>query len=173
MNSDLVGTIANVSLALSLIVAVVFGISQVRVAARDRRERLTLETLRAFSTREFAELLGYIEMHEMPKSRRDLRALPLDQQIMFIQFTMQMENLGILVAEGMIDLDIVDKTLGSFVSSTWEKLKPWAISIREEDAEPFMSEYFQWLAETVDARMRANPRRPYHEAHPPRASGRG
>lgn len=170
MSSDLITMLANLALTLSLIVAVIFGISQARAAARDRRERLTLETLRTFETREFSELIQYIDTHEMPANRRALRELPLKEQVMFIQFAMQMEDLGILVAENMIDVDLVDKTLGSFVSSAWGKYRSMTLSTRAEDREPFMSEYFQWLAETIDARMQANPRKPYYETHPPKSS---
>lgn len=166
MSADLIGTIANISLALSLIVGLIFGISQARAAARDRRERLTLETLTFFSSRDFAELIQYIDTHDMPRTRTELRALPAAEQAMFIQFSMLMENLGILVAEKMVNLDLVDETLGSFVVTTWAKLKPMAVSTRQEDNEPFMSEYFQWLAETIDARIKANPRPPAYQALP-------
>ena len=162
--SELIGLLANIALTLSQIVAVIFGIAQARQAARDRRERLTLETLRTFETREFAELIQYIDTHELPATRNALRALPANEQVMFIQFSMQMEDLGIQVAEDMINVDLVDKTLGSFVSASWVKYKPMSVSTRAEDGEPFLNEYFQWLAETIDARMSTTPRKPYYEA---------
>ena len=165
MPYDLIGMIANISLALSLIVGLVFGITQVRAAARDRRERLTLDALHSYESREFAELMQYISTHEMPKTKAELFALPDRDQIMFIQWSQQMEHLGILVAEKIIDIDLVDKTLGSYVSTTWQKYKPMAESLRAEDREPFFNEYFQWLAEVIDERMRANPRKPYYESH--------
>lgn len=168
MNAELIGIIANISLALSLIVALVFGISQVRAAGRDRRERLTLETLSYFGSREFAELLQYIDTHELPRTRNELRALPASEQVIIIQFTMSIENLGILVAEKMVDLDLVDETLGSFVVTSWVKFRPMSLSTRAEDREPFMSEYFQWLAETIGARIKANPRPPAYERLPRR-----
>lgn len=161
--------IANISLALGLIAAIVFGIVEVQTSRRERREHLTLEQLRTFESREFAELLQFVETHTLPSSRAELRALPVNEQIMFTQMSQQMEDLGILVAEKMIDLDLVDKTLGSFVSTTWQKFKPMAVNSRREDKEPFFNEYFQWLAETIDERMRANPRKPFHEANPPTA----
>lgn len=170
MNYELIGVIANISLALSLIVALIFGIMEARSSDRERREALTLETLRTFETREFAELLQYVETHAMPKSRAELRALPPNEQVMFIQFSQQMENLGILVAERMIDIDLVDKTLGSFVSTTWRKIKPMAEQTRAEDREPFFSEYFQWLAELIDERLKTFPRQAFHEAHPRRSA---
>src|SRR5438552_9571609 len=104
MTSELIALIANLALTLSFVVGVIFGIAQVRVAARDRRERLTLETLRNFQTREFAELIQYITTRDMPTSREGLRALPVNEQAIFIQFGQQMESLGMLVAEGLINI---------------------------------------------------------------------
>jgi len=165
MTNEIIALIANVSLALSFIVALVFGITQVKAAARDRRERLTLETLRNFQTREFAELINFIISHDMPSSREELRALPVNDQISFIQFGQEMESLGILVAERLINMDLVDETLGSFVTSSWEKYKATIEDIREKNPDPFLAEYFQWLAERIDERMRDNPRKPYYQTH--------
>jgi len=166
MNFELIGVIANISLALSLIVALIFGLIEVRSAGRDRRERLTLEALRTFESRDFAEVLQYIDTREMPKTRAELRALPAKEQVMFIQFSQQMEDLGILVSERMINVDLVDKTLGSFVTTSWKKYKPIAVSSRAEDKEPYFAEYYQWLAELIDERMKRSPRPPFYEAHP-------
>jgi hypothetical protein len=142
-------------------VGLVFGIEQVKAAARDRRERLTLETLRNFQTREFAELIHSITSHNMPTSRKEMEALPHNEQITFIQLAQQMESLGILVAEGLIDLDLVDKTLGSFVVTAWGKYKTMFLSMRASD--PFLGEYFQWLAERIDERLKENPRKPFYK----------
>ena len=72
-----------------------------------------------------------------------------------------MEMLGILVAEKLIDMDLVDKTLGSFVSASWEKYEGMTLNLRKTD--PFLNEYFQWLAEKISDRMFRNPRKPFHE----------
>jgi len=164
--AELITVIANIALALTLVVGVVFGIAQVRAAARDRRERLTLETLSQFQTREFAELMNYIIVNEMPKSLEDLRARPAQEQTMFIQFAQQMESLGLLVAEHLINIDLVDKTLGSLVITSWEKYKLMFGDMRENQGDPFAGEYFQWLAEQLDQRMRTNPRKPFYQTGP-------
>ena len=163
MTNEIIAVIANLALALSLIVAVVFGIAQVKAAARDRKERLTLDTLRNFQTREFAELIQYIISHDMPTNRKGLQALPIQEQVIFIQFGQQMESLGLLVAEKLINIDLVDKTLGSFVTTSWEKYKKMFIDMRVNQPDPFLGEYFQWLAESIDKRMKENPRKPFHE----------
>jgi hypothetical protein len=163
MTSETITVLANLALTLSLIVAVVFGIAQVRSAARDRKERLTLDVLRNFQSREFAELISFITTHTVPTSRDELRKLPEAEQVMFIQFAQQMESLGMLVAERLINLDLVDKTLGSFVTSSWERSKKLFIELRKSSNDPFLSEYFQWLAEAIEKRMKENPRKPFHE----------
>lgn len=56
MKNETITNIANLALTLSFIVALIFGIAQVKAAKRDRRERLTLEMLRQFQTRDFVEL---------------------------------------------------------------------------------------------------------------------
>src|SRR4030095_1403009 len=104
--TEIVTVIANLALTLSFIIALIFGIAQVRTAARDRGERLTLEALRTFQTREFAELLYFISNHDMPANRKEMNELPANEQIMLIQFGQEMESLGILVAERLINIDL-------------------------------------------------------------------
>ena len=140
MTTDTIALIANVALALSFVVGLVFGISQVQSAARDRRERLTLETIRNFQSREFAELLYYLTSHDTPKTREEFVTLPETEQVLLIQFSQTMEHLGILVADRLIDIDLVDKTLGSFVTTTWEKYKPMFLEIRIKTNDPFLAE---------------------------------
>lgn len=161
--NELITLVANLALTLSFIVALVFGIAQVRTAASDRRERLTLEALRNFQTREFAELALYVNTHEMPASAKEMVQMPANEQAMIFQYGQEMESLGIMVAEGFINLDLVDKTLGSFVMTTWEKYRPLYTDIREKQPDPFMGEYFQWLAERINERMRDQPREPFYK----------
>ena len=162
MNSETITLIANIALAVSAVIALVFGIVQVRSAARDRQERLTLEALRNFNTREFSELMNYVTAHDIPATHEKWQKLPAAEGIMITQFAQEMESLGLLVAERLINIDLVDKTIGSLVSVTWEKYKPMIQDSREKRPDPFLSEYFQWLAERIDERMRNAPRKPFY-----------
>jgi hypothetical protein len=74
-----------------------------------------------------------------------------------------MESLGLLVAERIINIVLVDKTLGSLVITAWDKYKAVIQDMREKQPDPFLGEYFQWLAEQIDKRMRENPRKPFFE----------
>jgi hypothetical protein len=162
--NDFIGLIANVSLSLSFVVALVFGIAQVRVAARDRRERLGLEALRNFQSREFAELLYHITMSKMPKTYAELQVLSEHEQVMFIQLSQQMEMLGLQVAGKLIDISLVDRTLGSFVVTAWEKYKVLFEDMRAAIPDPYLGEYFQSLAERIQKEMKENPREPFYKS---------
>src|SRR3984885_5951674 len=160
--SELIANIANIALALSFVVALVFGIQQVRAAARDRREGLALDTLRGFQTHEFSTLIHYITTHDMPKNMEELRKLPHKDQIEFVEFGQQMESLGILVAGDFVSLGLVEKTLGSLVTSSWDKYKISYGDMRETLPDPYLGEYFQWLAERLEKQMREHPRKPFY-----------
>jgi hypothetical protein len=163
VTSELIPLLANVALTLSFIAALIFGIAEVRLAARDRRERFNLETLRTFQTREFAQLIQYILSHDFPTTYKGFQAQPAQDQTCYIQFAQEMESMGILVAEKFIDIDLLDKTLGVFVTNAWEKYKPMYSDMREKLPDPFLGEYFQWLAERIEERMRDNPRKPFNK----------
>ncbi len=160
---DTISLVANLALTLSLIVGVIFGIAQVRAASRDRRERLTLESLRHFQTREFSELMYFIIYQSFPSNQKEFRKRPAKEQVFYLHFAQEMESLGILVAERLIDIDLVDKTLGSFVATAWAKYKSMFSDIRQRQSDPFLGEYFQWLAERIDERLRERPRRPFYD----------
>jgi hypothetical protein len=159
--SDPISLIANISLALTFLAGLIFGIIQTKQAGRDRRERLTLETLRAFQTREFVELMHFVGSDRFPKNYEAFRTLTGTDFEMLLQFSQQMESLGILVADGLVDIDLVDKTLGTYVTTTWNKYKVFMVPARERD--PYLSEYFQWLAERMEERQKATPRVPFYK----------
>ena len=80
----------------------------------------------------------------MPDNRAELIKLPDSEQVKFMQLAQEMESLGILVAEKYIDIDLVDKTLGSFVSTTWNRYAKVFADMRATIPDPFLGEYFQW-----------------------------
>lgn len=158
--TDIIAISANVALTLTFVAGLIFGIVQVKAAERDRREGLTIEILRAFQTREFAEFINFFRKGKLPQNQRELDAMAEHEQVMYMQFSQQMESLGILVAENIIDLDLVDKTLGDFVAMAWKKYEARFTEARKND--PFLGEYFQWLAERTVERSKESPREPFY-----------
>lgn len=163
MSTEFLAMLANIALTLSLIVAIVFGLAQVKAEKRNRREKLTIDALQNFQSREFAELILFVTTTEYPDTIEKWILWPKEDRVRFIQITQQMESLGILLADGVINFNLVDKTLGSFVISIWEKCKPLVLEMREKNPDPYLAEYFQWMAEQIDKRMKANPRKPFFQ----------
>jgi len=157
---DLITLLANLALTLTFVVGLIFGVVQIKAADRDRREGFTVEILRAFQTREFAEFLNFFRKGRFPQLQGDMDLLSEKEQVMYLQFSQQMESLGILVAENIIDLDLVDKTLGDFVATAWKKYETRFTEIRKND--PFLGEYFQWLAERTAEYSKNSPREPFY-----------
>ena len=164
MSTEFIAMLANVALTLSLIVAIVFGLAQIKAAKRDRRERLTVDALANFQSKEFAELIHFITTTEFPKTQEGWDAWSKDDRVHFIQLMQQMESLGILLGDAVIDFNLVDKTLGSFVTSSWLKSKPIVLQLREQSNDPYLAEYFQWMAELIEKRMKESPRKPFFQA---------
>ena len=69
-----------------------------------------------------------------------------------------MEAPDILVADRLIEIDLVDKTMGSFVTTAWQKYKVIFEEIRAKHSDPFLGEQFQWLAEYINNRTQKHPR---------------
>jgi len=150
--------IGNGAIALSFLAAVVFGISQVRAANRDRRERLTVATVQAMQTRSMAEHFQRLGSIELPSTFDGVNSLPPDEQVSIIHYAQQMEMLGLMVYDGMLELDLVERTLGDDVALSWEKYKSFTYDRRRDD--PYLNEYFEWLADRLARYMQANPRAP-------------
>jgi hypothetical protein len=164
MSTEFIAMLANVALTLSLIVAIVFGVAQIKAAKRDRRERLTIDALENFQSKEFAELIHFITTTDFPEKFENWQAWQKDDRVRLIQIMQQMESIGILLGDGVINFDLVDKTLGSFVTTTWEKCKPLVLDLRQQTNDPYLAEYFQWMAEQIDKRMNENPRKPFFQS---------
>lgn len=160
---ELATIVGNLAIALSVVVAVVVGIAQARAAARDRKDRLAMEAIRSFQTREFAEHMHHLRIAEPPRTAQEFYALPSAEQVTFIQFAQQVEMLGLQVAEGAIDLDLVERTLGDFIGSAWGKYEAALRDLRRTIPDPYLGEYFEWLAFRLQQHMRERPRVPMHE----------
>ena len=157
---NIVTLVSDVSLTLTLIVTAIFGIAELRASERERRERFALDYLATFQSRDFAELLQYVTSKGIPTTVKDLRELPENEQVIFIQLSQQMESLGLLVASKLISIGLIDRTLGSYVTLTWKKYETLFKVIREHD--PYQGEYFQWLSDQLEKNQRDNPRQPFY-----------
>lgn len=159
-------TLANLAEIIGVtivVVGLVFAVIQTRQFRQQRREMAAIEVFRFFGSPRFAEAYGTILRMPEGMQPADIRAeLPdLERSAMLIGTTM--ENIGVMTYQRIVPYAIVNNLIGSSAAVLWRKLEPWVEGLRSEIGEPYAFEWFQWLAERLEADD-GDPR-PAYEAH--------
>lgn len=146
---------------LSVLVAAVFAIFQMRAAAKERHTQLIIELNPALKIgvddmseclptvwgREYEDYGDYVQKYGDPFADRS-----------FYVITEYYNGLGFLLHRGLIDLDEIDYLLSGTVSGTWEKVRPLVENLRIERNVPGLAEWFEYLNERLHEReQRWNP----------------
>ena len=159
MTSDILSYIASfVNLtyltAYALIVALVFNILTLRHNERIRREQATLEHLRDFQSESFAKMDALFRKLPNNLLPNELVKLDLDLQVALQFIGRHLESLGIAVSLGVLDIKVVERTLGNNVVLYWEKIKPFAAEMRKDPRSSDFAKWTEWLSDTLASRQK-------------------
>jgi hypothetical protein len=144
------GAAANIATAIAVIVAVVFGLTEVRRGARDRRDRAAVEIVRAVQTQDTFRAVGKVLNLPDDAEPEDIRRDPeLLDAAMLVYFACEM--FGSIVFERVVDLHTLDRMVGGWVRASWVRLRRWVESERVQDRNPNVGEWWQWLYEQLEA----------------------
>jgi hypothetical protein len=144
------GTAANLATTVAVVVAVVFGIAELRRVARERRDAAAVEIVRAAQTPEIIRAVGRILKLPDDADPQVIRSDPaLLEAAMAVYFACEMW--GSIVFEGVIDLHMLDRMVGGWVRSTWVRLRRWIAAERIENRNANVGEWWQWLYERFEA----------------------
>lgn len=151
MPADL-GELANLATALTLVVALAFGIGQLRQQDRTGHEA-TMAVLSQLHSGDYNRALRLVL--ELPKDFAvDLAPLPPEQREAVYRIDQQRENLGVSVATGVLDVDTVRAAFAPGVLALWRRLEPYVQAQRRHH--PGFGRHFEALA----AQMGEAPRGP-------------
>ena len=64
------------------------------------------------------------------------------------------ETVGHLVYREIMPIELVEELLGGIGVHLWRRLRPWVESMRVEQNQPLLMEWFQWLVERLEERKR-------------------
>jgi hypothetical protein len=143
-------TVANVATSVAVIVAVVFGLTELRRGARDRRDRAAVEVVRSVQTQESFRAVGRILNLPDDADPELIRSDPaMFEAAMLVYFACEM--LGSIVFERVVELHTLDRMVGGWVRATWVRLRRWIESERKEDRNANVGEWWQWLYEQLEA----------------------
>jgi len=140
---------------IAVVVAIFFGIAQIRQFKQQRLDAAAVEIMRSLQDREFTHAFRLIYSLEKGVSAVCLRDLGLEYEDAAITIGTRFETMGLLVFNQSIPFQLVEQQIGGAVVLLWDKLKPWAEDYRAEQKHPLLFEWFQWLAQQLRQRGRS------------------
>lgn len=158
-------TIANVAQAIAVVVAVVFGIHQVRSLSAARRRDAAFALMQSLQTPQM--LRGILLLDKLPDglSFADINGMPETEAEAIVGLLGVWESLGILVYQREVSIDVVDDFYSGTIRQSWRKLRRYVEELRRETERDTRWEWFQWLAERMEEREATSPPVPAHVAH--------
>lgn len=150
-------TLANLAQVVGVVAvmaAIGFGVAQIRQYRQQRRDAVAVELMRSIQDAEFTRSLRLLLSLPVDVSVEGLRARGDACEDAALALGAKYETLGYLVYRGIMPLELVEELVGGVGVHLWARLKPWALALREEQGQPLLFEWYQWLAETMDRRGR-------------------
>jgi hypothetical protein len=143
-------TVVDILALLTLMSAVIFGILEVRRAARARREKAAMELVMSVGIRpeHVLALQTILELPEGASAQRVLKKAELKRAA--DQLINQFEYFGAIVFQRMVPLHTLDLLIGGVVRASWKRLKNYVEYQRKELRLKNQGEWFQWLVERLE-----------------------
>jgi hypothetical protein len=143
-------TLLNLVQTAAIVIGFLFGFRELGELRKSRELDATLK------------LVDVIESHSVGMGMGQLMTLPanlsaeeLEQRLGSDSYLMSLattcETLGLLVHRREVNFDAVDELFGGTVVAAWARLSPYILKMRERNRAPEMFEWFQWLAERLQA----------------------
>ena len=154
MDLNSVSQMAQILSGIAVVVAIVFGVAQVRQFQRQRLDSAAVELMRSLQDREFTNAFRLI--FPLPKGlpAAEFGALGPEYEDAAICIAVRLETMGLLVYQESIPLHLVEEIIGGTAVLFWTKLRPWVEEHRAEQKHQLLFEWFQWLAERLVERGR-------------------
>ncbi len=147
-------TVANIATALTVLIAVVFGLIEMRRARKEREERAAFVAVQAILTPAWIRSMTVVQAMADGTTPSQIEGNPrLFEAVQSIACIL--ESLGYAVFARMVPLNVVDELLGGTVRIAWRKLRGYVQYQRERSGSQKNWEWFQWLAEQVDRHNKA------------------
>jgi hypothetical protein len=151
MNS--LANLANVAEIVGAVIVVgglIFAVLQMRQTRQQRRELAAIELFRFFGNPKFTA--AYKRILRLPEGRSadDIQGNGSDLEEAAMLISATMESIGVMTFQRIVPFMVVYNLIGASCPALWRKLSPWVIMLREEQNEPAVFEWFQWLANRLE-----------------------
>lgn len=143
-------TISEFVTALAVVSGIVFGLVQLRHAVRARRDHAAVDIVRTVQTQEVRRAVARIL--KLPDDA-DPELIRSNSQLLedALAIDSACEMWGCMVFENVVDHRMLDRMVGGWVRGTWRRLHLWVESERQQNRNPNVGEWWQWLYERLEA----------------------
>src|SRR5688500_19617234 len=143
-------TAANLATTSAVIIGVIFGISELRRAVRDRHDQAAIEVVRSVDSPEIrravAKILELAHDADPELVRRDPS---VSDAALLVYWAGEM--FGSIVYEGVVDLHTLDRMHGGWLRACWLRLRRWIEADRIDTGNASTGEWWQWLYQRLEA----------------------
>lgn len=156
--------IGGIATAIAVVVALAFGIAQVRLMAAQRRDLAATQVLAQMTGPDVLDALDRVLALDSDTPAHTIRSDPdLRKAVMMLDF--RYEIAGTMVYDRTISLHAVDRYMGGVCRETWKRVRPYIEAERARLGNPSMGEWFQWLVERMDEDPAPGKREGAHVAY--------
>ena len=153
---DLV-TVAAVVQTVAVVIAVGFGIMQIREFAAARRRTAAYALMQSFQSPQILRAIITLDCLPDDAPKSTIEALPTESQVDLINVMAVWESLGILVHKGEVTLAMVDDFYSGTLIQSHCKLRRYVAELRSETGRDTRWEWFEWLADRMVERESGAP----------------
>ena len=150
---------------VTVIIGLIYGALELRSIRVAQEGATVLELFRTIQTPEYSRAVRFL--HELPDtiSYDEFREMPEEDRLLLTNLVLTWESIGIMVFRGDVSIEWVDELYRYNILMSWQKLGPMERGQREASGYSGMAEWFQWLAERLEARSQGRDPVPAYEAH--------
>ncbi len=152
MDLQTLSQMAEVGGFIAVLAAIIFGYIQLKDAKRQRNDLAAIELVRSFQDSEFTTAFRLIHGLSEEVSASDLVDKGSEYIDAALLIGIKYETMGVLVYRGVVPIAAVEELIGGIALTLWQRVRPWAESIREVQSQDRFLEWFQWLVERLEER---------------------
>jgi hypothetical protein len=161
---DIVGA-AEVVSAIAVLIGFGFAMVEMRRYRNRRVRESALELVKSYQTPEFAVAITLLIDLPEGLSKEQLEGhLGEDMRLISLLMT-TWESLGVLTFRNEVSLELLDDFFSGPISLSWKKLQRLVEEMRRIGGRQTYFEWFQWLAERLEEREKAEFPIPAHIEH--------
>jgi hypothetical protein len=140
---DDISTISTVVATVSVVIGVVFTLFEIRHLARTRRTDVILKIYERFGNREIVEAIMKIGNSKFESFDDYVKKYGLADTVQVLEI---FDEVGILLEQGLVDINLVDNLFGPPVNTAWQSnIQTLINGIRDGSHQPLFFSHADYL----------------------------